>query len=1282
MIATSRKRKLRELYAVAECNGPIPLNWVVLDIDNPPPPPAPSPQEAIFLEHNDILQSVPNEILNANIPSSPFPLLTTLNRHRLFDESSLPKRCQLQSHAPNGLSTGRRGVISQTTDPTRLSSKASRDNGTGKSRGNTPAKDSGVGSANGSPKIIERSRRGRSAAHVTDNAATGLQRTSSRSSQTKLSSNSDAILISNTDEKAEDGTQSPPAAQEEELDKEALEEERIRNKVESRPGSPGIDPRKALPFTTEDAANLTEPLINGSHEEGHRATIAHLPPPEIQEDHLRQVHEKAEETEAEKEKEVVSESLSIKLPPSHNGRPLGDPMSSPGSTIDAHSATTPVLHEASTDTSPDNEGPRYDADKSDEKEPDPETPPELAPTREEILEKEEHDRLLKAQIELVRSEILARSPTTADAQLRLEEEQAAAASAGEAEREIPDSEKSGADSSENASLEATQISQSGSRDLTQSAGEVVQDIMDDEDDEVVGVPTPEDEKGPGSETVPDLSSTVVPPVDTDAMDVDSAVVDDGPKDDLSKAPTAAPATSNAAEETTDSSEKPSGAHKDVSSASTLTPPPRRTPSGPAPTPPTLERMTTRVSSGAMRNKSVSEILGQIPKPNTTSTSERNMAAKPLADTESATESNSHSRATTPQSPASRMRTMVERAKEKERSKLSTVVFAKQLADRSSSNSALVTSSAKTQAQESGDYFMPLILSQVYNATRGVQPLEALLMSAHKTITTSNSYIPYHEHQSHKVLRRIHSLQSQDKWSFRQPKRSPEPNRPTAHWDELLKEAKWMRTDFREERKWKMAVARNLARACAELVEADEDDRKLLRVKAIIPPAEPIQTQGDAAPSAMEVNHPTPELENSAENDSQVDDFDEEPRASLLDAVAPTAMFSLSDDDVVFGLRRSPATDKLLGELPMYGVPLKVPQSELPTSEVDPDASWRKPALPLSKYVEGKIVLKDDGPPRKKSRYEYEQEDDDNEQVVFGGQGPNKIHLEPAMLDVALFNPENKHIRDRIHAGHQFRPPSENPMPLQSFFECRSSSQWTWAEDDELKTLVREYSYNWQLISSMLSTRSLFASSAERRTPWECFERWIHLEGLPADMQKTHYFRAYNNRLEAAQRNLLAQVAQAPPQANATGAAITPVRRRTTTSVRVERRRNQKHLTLVDAMRKLAKKRETSLQKQQHAAGLAAMRKANEAPQPQGARHTPQDFSRLKHERELQMIERIQRHQMQQEAAKRVSKCNILIIKDSTDIQLAGYAARQERSTAESSTVSKWGPSASAQYCKS
>lgn len=204
------------------------------------------------------------------------------------------------------------------------------------------------------------------------------------------------------------------------------------------------------------------------------------------------------------------------------------------------------------------------------------------------------------------------------------------------------------------------------------------------------------------------------------------------------------------------------------------------------------------------------------------------------------------------------------------------------------------------------------------------------------------------------------------------------------------------------------------------------------------------------------------------------------------------------------------------------------------------------------------------------------------------------------------------------------------MPLQTFFECRTASQWTCAEDDELKSLVREYSYNWSLISSMLQSKSLFSSGAERRTPWECFERWIHLEGLPADMQKTHYFRAYNNRVEAANRNVMAAQAAQP-----NGAQPQPQRRRTTTSFRVERRRNQKHLNLVDAMRKLAKKRENNQQKQQHAAGLAAMRKAQEVPQQRGVLKTPQQLSKLKYDHEQRVKEQQALFQQRLETQRRV-----------------------------------------------
>merc|ERR1711939_214471 len=148
----------------------------------------------------------------------------------------------------------------------------------------------------------------------------------------------------------------------------------------------------------------------------------------------------------------------------------------------------------------------------------------------------------------------------------------------------------------------------------------------------------------------------------------------------------------------------------------------------------------------------------------------------------------------------------------------------------------------------------------------------------------------------------------------------------------------------------------------------------------------------------------------------------------------------------------------------------------------------------------------------------------------------------------------------------------------------------------------------------------YTSGADRRTPWECFERWIGLEGLPADMSKTPYFKTYSGRIEAAGRHVLAQIEEAQRRAGAN--VQIPARKRTTQPVRVDRKRTQRHLAMLDAMRKNAKKRETALQKQQHQSDLAAMRKMNnsEINQPKAPFKTPREFAALRQERDAKRAE--------------------------------------------------------------
>lgn len=538
-------------------------------------------------------------------------------------------------------------------------------------------------------------------------------------------------------------------------------------------------------------------------------------------------------------------------------------------------------------------------------------------------------------------------------------------------------------------------------------------------------------------------------------------------------------------------------------------------------------------------------------------------------------------------------------RDKRRTRPSTVVFAKRNAPGANgveSTSQKPASEQSLDPDSRQDYMRSLFVAQAYSPPRA-QPLNHVLAAAHKTLSTSNHYVDLHEQQDSRILRRIYQLQNTNRWSLRQIERSAEPSRPPTHWDLVLDHMKWMRTDFREERKWKLATAKCMAKWCAVWVSSGPEDRAALQVRFG-------RKHGPAKSGKMEFEldsvdrvekddgsrqlQTTAAVEQSqgatqSRDDSLMRDLSEENLIQWDHAPEPApALFALSAHDVAFSMSRNPSSDNMLHELPLYKATGSL-SKDMQANGITSESAWKWPIAPVSKYVNRKIVVADFTRPQRRSRYDYCKDEDDSEPVgneLSPVSQLTHLSLAPEQDNVALFDSENKPIRDRIHAGHAFRPPSEFAMPSQSFFESRHPSQWTVAEDDELRALVKLYSYNWSLISSLISTSSMFASGAERRTPWECFERWISLEGLPTDMQKTPYFRTYHTRIDAPQRLPASQPQSAQPQQEA-GAASTPVKRRSTQPFRVERRKQSKHLTLIDAMRRLAKKRESSMPKQQN-----------------------------------------------------------------------------------------------------
>ena len=491
-----------------------------------------------------------------------------------------------------------------------------------------------------------------------------------------------------------------------------------------------------------------------------------------------------------------------------------------------------------------------------------------------------------------------------------------------------------------------------------------------------------------------------------------------------------------------------------------------------------------------------------------------------------------------------------------------------------------------------DYLEPLYRIQAQDPPNG-KSLQELLHKSSKAVSTIDQLACIHERQDHRILKRIYALQYTNHWSLRQMEPCAEPPAPKSHMDHLIAEMKWMRTDFRQERKVKRAVAKFLAQECAYWVNGDAADRADMQVQvksrvvaprdqesvsieAEIPHSPAATTGGNGDYHAPNGDLP-PELEPSKQGEVSSPENDDMPSTPQF-ATVPGSLFAAANvTDASQHLLESDEFTKAMKELPLY-TPFDDVSDLGNASGLQPQVKGKVPLV--SKFCDSKVLAKMPSPPKKRSRYNYQDEDD-----VLGEPEQKRPKardedsgLDPEQVGVALFNPEFKSIKERLHANTAFRPPSEFAMPSTHFYEFRSASQWTGEDDSNLRQLAKEYSFNWSLIADKLSLPSKLHGAAERRTPWECFERWVELETLPNEMKKTVYFRTWGQRMETANRNVDTRYAAQVQhhQQNPTGQP--PVRRRTL-PIRVEKRRANRYLHLVDSMRKLARKREQQQHKQ-------------------------------------------------------------------------------------------------------
>jgi len=621
-------------------------------------------------------------------------------------------------------------------------------------------------------------------------------------------------------------------------------------------------------------------------------------------------------------------------------------------------------------------------------------------------------------------------------------------------------------------------------------------------------------------------------------------------------------------------------------------------------PPQLDRMTTRVSSGAMRQKSVSEILGRSASPNNSLVGHKGLTspepASPLAHR--ASTSISHQ---TRQQPRPRVSSR-----------------SSELVDAALEELEVLKGAAGDPER---DYLEPLFKIQAHESQNSnTRTLGELIKMVPKALSTEDHLTALHERLDFRMLRRIYQLQNANKWSLRQMEKCKEPDAPVTHHDHMMNEMKWMRKDFREERKLKKSVCAWLAQRCADWVAADADARSRMQVKVKAPASKLDDDASNAVPELEQAGDSAPE-----------DDFSP-PTPRALTPLPTTLVVAPELSEAVESLQKIGKLHKALVSLPKTGL------LDLHLKHK------REPVTPVSKYVEGKVLPKPAGPPRKRSRYDYE-----DEALALESQPDAKRLRESEQLpaespECSLFLAENKPIRDRLHSNNAFRPPSEFIMPSTSFYEFRSGSQWIWEDDQKLRKLAKEYSFNWSLIADEMALPTRYKTSADRRTPWECFERWVELESLPADMRKTVYFKTWFQRLEqsqqAAEKRYQQHVAHIQAQAAQNGAPTQVPLRRRTIPTRVEKRRSARYLWMVDGFRKLAKKREQQAWKQAETARVAAQRKSQpETSQvPKMVKMTPQEFSKKRQECDLKQQEQIRAHRqkmMEQQRALQLARQN-------------------------------------------
>lgn len=440
------------------------------------------------------------------------------------------------------------------------------------------------------------------------------------------------------------------------------------------------------------------------------------------------------------------------------------------------------------------------------------------------------------------------------------------------------------------------------------------------------------------------------------------------------------------------------------------------------------------------------------------------------------------------------------------------------------------------------------LIELYYQERTLQ-LPRLLLRAHKAVTSRSFEASLVEGKVAVLFSRIEELKRQQRWSLRQPRKYMDPFISQGQhtvWDGVLEEGRWVAEDMRQLRRFKAASGCTFAEEALEIrgklkkVDMkDERDRKSKEDKEIeeTQPGKEADTNTGKPEKAME-NADTTEVEAVKAASKEVKNDDTEMKDSAnenqkgkevneVKKAVDNGDKTIEDASDSKGLKSDKAKESMEKVASIRPSDTLLDHTLISSDDsakaTSTNAAWMTGGLPLTVYHDdlspcGQGIV--DHIPQYKplggraAAHAIERDPFGHVSVLLPPKDdmPSwyKVvarEMSPGGLQLSSGSSASSAGRsasgaNRTTAAHPLFGPYRRfnvlkplrPPPLRNI-QLRIPTIWLPSDDRKLIRYVTQFSFNWEIIAACLApkpTLCRYFSNIERRTPWQCFERYIQL----------------------------------------------------------------------------------------------------------------------------------------------------------------------------------------------